>query len=204
MKFQFARQVIHDAFMNDVKGVDLGKRCLEFGIQFTAKGGDGKTLDHCDKGIIQQALAIQRVKDPVSWAWNMFAYTPPDTAGTLEKTLLLNWLVHRVNGATWDHLALARIAMHDISIQDRRESQVRRRKAAMAATLGVDEEEYQQKWHAQYQKFRARCLALPEKSLPPIARVVYLVVHKQHPDPAIAKRAHEDLLKALKMPASSV
>src|SRR5690554_3804361 len=118
MRFYTARQVIHDAFMPDVTAIDVSSMILEFGVQHSARGAINKIMDHCEKGIIQQALEVQRHTDALGWAWNMFAYTPPGTGHGFERSTLLDWMAktHKERGCAYTDprlMMLARVAMQD-------------------------------------------------------------------------------------------
>lgn len=208
MRFYTARQVIHDAFMPDITCIDTSAMMIEFGIQHTAKGAGNKIMDHCEKGIIQQALAVQKVKDRLGWAWNMFAYTPPGTGQGFERSTLLEWLARRHIEKKAGNpfleprlMNLARIAMHDIAQEDRVGKRRRRKYRELAMTVGVSAEEYERDWHPHYIRFRGYLQALPERSLPPIAAVVWCLVDKATGTPEEAWEAAEDLRGLLKMPA---
>lgn len=205
MRYYTARQVIHDAFMPDVTSIDTSAMILEFGVQFTAKGGDGKTMTHCGKGIIQQALEVQRSRDELSWAWNLFAYAPVGMVPTQARSVVLRWLMRRLaadegGGALHSVLpALARIAMHDVALQDTLGKRRRRRYADLARVVGLDEDDYKSNWHRYYVRFRGYCLGLPERSLPPIASVVWMMLDKQE-----GRDVTDELGRALKMPEGAV
>lgn len=200
MKFITARQVIHDAFISDVKGIDIKALYEEGGIQFTAKGADNKIMDHVGKGFIQQALAIQKVLDPVSWAWNMFAYAPPGTCGSTERHILHEELMRRRGTALGIPPLmmgmLCRMAMHDVAHEEVTGHRRRRKYEHMAKLFQITPEEYKKSWHKHYVAFRGYCQELPEQSLPPISNVLWLFVEKADGDPLAA----EDLRRALRMP----
>lgn len=208
MRFYTARQVIHDAFMWDVTSIDISALLLDFGIQFSAKGSENRIMDHCDKGVIQQAMQVQRRQDLSAWAWNMFAYTPPGTAHGYERSTLLQWLVSRYRGQGCGNplrdpkigtMMLARVAMEDIKYEDVLGRRKRRKYADMASLVGVGEDEYKKHWHWRYAKFRGYCQALPERSLPPIANIVWMIIDKRSENPKQAETAREDLVRALKI-----
>jgi len=205
MRYYTARQVIHDAFMPDVTSIDISAMILEFGVQFTAKGGDRKTMTHCGKGIIQQALEVQRSRDELSWAWNMFAYAPVGMVPTQARSVVLRWMMCRLaaeegGGVLHSVLpALARIAMHDVALQDTLGKRRRRRHADLARAVGLDEDDYKNNWHRYYVRFRGYCLGLPERSLPPIASVVWMMLDKRE-----GRDVTDELGRALKMPVDSV
>lgn len=200
MKFVTARQVIHDAFVSDITGIDIKAMYEEGGIQFTAKGADNKIMDHAEKGIIQQALAVQKITDPLSWAWNMFAYSPPGTAGSEVRQILHECFLLRRGDYVGIPVVmmgmLARMAMYDVAHEEVTGHRKRRKYADMAKLFKVPEEVYQKEWHKHYVAFRGYCQGLPEKSLPPIADVIWLMVDKADGEPFAA----EDLRKALTMP----
>lgn len=213
MIYMAARQVIHDAFMNGVKGIDLDKLSLEFGIQFTARGPDGRIMSHCEQGVIQQALEVQKARDKVAWAWNMFAYTPPGTGGGFERSILLHWMADQHQKRTNINpymepegriMRLARIALHDIALQDRRESKVKRRHKDIALALGVSVEDYESTWQKHYKMLRGYVLTLPERSLPPISRIIYLVIQKRNAAQSDLVEAAGNLSRALKMPVETL
>lgn len=205
MKFKTTRQVIHDAFIAGVSALDIKTLYEEGGIQFTAKGADNKIIDHTEKGFIQQALEVQRHKDPLGWSWNMFAYAPLGTSSLENREVLLNWLIRRLaaeegGGALRSKLPLlARVAMHDVAVEDVTGMRKRRKYSALAKAVGVDEERYKKHWHQYYVSFRGYCLSLPERSLPPISNVIWLMLDMEEGDVYAA----ENLRKAMKMPEAA-
>lgn len=210
MKFITARQVIHDAFTADITGIDIKAMYEEGGIQFTAKGADNKIMDHAEKGIIQQALAVQRHNDPVAWAWNMIAYSPAGTARSQERNLLQSYLLHlhilRHPDCSIPQLMLgmlARMAWEDIRHEDTTRERKRRKYEHMGRLFKVSAEEYEKSWHKHYVAFRGYCQALPERSLPPIADVIWMMIDKKEGDFIERHNATTDLQQALKMPESA-
>jgi len=179
MQFKSLRQMIHDAFMTDVKAIDIKALYEEGGIQFTAKGADGKIMDHVQKGYVQHALALQREQDPLSWAWNMFAYSPVGTAGSRERNILSS---HALVSFASKHPdcpvpvakigMLARIAMHDISVEDVTGHRKRRKYEDLGRLFGISGELWQKEWHGHYVYFRGLFQALPAKSLPGLGGVI--------------------------------
>lgn len=179
MQFLSVRQMIHDAFMTDVKAIDIKALYEEGGVQFTAKGADGKIMDHVQKGYVQHALAIQRDNDPLSWAWNMFAYAPVGTAGSRERNILTSHALVSFAGKHPDCRIppakvgmLARIAMHDIAVEDVTGHRKRRKYADLGRLFGVGEEIWLSSWHGHYVYFRGLFQALPGKSLPGLSGVM--------------------------------
>lgn len=209
MKFHTARQVIHDAFLPGPGQVDIS----EIRVQFSGKGSDNKTMDHCEKGLIQQALQVQKVRDPLAWAWNMYAYTPPGTQNGFERSKILQWLASTFRDQGYGNpfldptgavMQLARVAMADISYEDVTRKRKRRKYADMGRMLSMDPETYEKQWHRHYVFFRGLCQRLPERSLPPIANIIWMILDKGSEDPVEAKAAGEDLLRALKIPMGGV
>lgn len=209
MKFHSARQVIHDAFLPGAGPVDIS----EIRVQFSSKGSDNKTMDHCEKGLIQQALQVQKVRDPIAWAWNMYAYTPPGTQHGFERSKILQWLatLFRDYGhgnpfldPTGSVMQLARVAMADIAYEDVTRQRKRRKYVDLGRMLAMDAETYEKQWHRHYVFFRGLCQRLPERSLPPIANIIWDIIDKGSDDPEEASAARENLTKALTIPAGGV
>jgi hypothetical protein len=80
MRFICARQAWHDAFMTDLAAPDFATQAAGVGVQFSARGADNKIVDHCERALIQQAIAILRERDVVAHAWGMIAYAPQGVA----------------------------------------------------------------------------------------------------------------------------
>ncbi len=206
MRFHHARQVIHDAFMSDVTSIDASDGIVNFGVQFSARGATNRIMDHCEKGIIQQALAVQKITDKTAWAWNMFAYAPPGVCAGFERSHLLGWMHERHKKHQRGDLLLtsalsnlARVAMQDVAREDRTGKRWRRRHAELCVVVGVDVDDYLEHWHRHYIQFRGYLQSLPERSLPPIAGVVSLMNAKA----SGSETAAADLRRALKMPEGS-
>lgn len=214
MKMISARHAWHWAFETGEKAIDMqqllnemsmssapsGKRALNFpqigsgSVQHTAKGADGRIMSYVEKGMIQQAIALLRVREPHLWAFGMIAYAPPGTANGFERAMICQWLrecfynydkypEHRqfehFKGTIKDMKlrGLALIAALDIAHEDVTGLRRRRKYADLARAISVPggAEEYQRDWHRHYVFFRDLVKDLPGRALPPIATVVWRI-----------------------------
>lgn len=191
MKMISARHAWHWAFLDDQRSIDFRDVLNEWGVQFTARGADNRIMDHVEKGMIQQAVALLRERDQVAWAWGMVAYAPPGTAHGFERSILCQWLRehfyahadhvefagyrHTVNDVKLRTLAL--IAALDVAHEDVTGHRRRRKYAdlAKAASIAGGHAEYQRDWHRHYVFFRDLVKDLPGRALPPIATVVWRI-----------------------------
>lgn len=198
-----ARQAWHDAFDADVKAIDICEIANSFGVQFSAKGGDGKTMDHCDKGKIQQIVHKVKVENTVAWAWGMLAYAPEGTENmSLLRNILLDYAFKAVQSEKLNpyltsqcgHLAF--IAIADAAVEARTGTRLRRKRADMAGLLKCSVEEYLSKWVPVFFKMKDALKDLDAIALPPVADVIWLIVDKAGGD----VNATADLMRALKAP----
>lgn len=137
-----ARAAWHEAFVSGIRAIDYVELANGAGVQFTAKSSDNCTMDHCDKGKIQQAIYKIKLENKVAWAWGMFAYAPD---GAENKNTLMNTLIpFCFNAVKTEEFnpyllplfgAVAICAIHDAAIEDCTGQRVRRRAADMAALL---------------------------------------------------------------------
>lgn len=192
MKMTSARHAWHWAFSDDQRSIDFRDVMDEWGVQFTARGADNRIMDHVEKGMIQQVVALLRERDPVSWAWGMIAYAPPGTAHGFERSILCSWLRDRfythsdheefrvfrgtLNDVKVRQLAL--IAALDIAHEDVTGCRRRRKYADLARAISVPggAEQYERDWHRHYVFFRGLCKTLPERALPQVANVLWRMV----------------------------
>lgn len=137
-----ARAAWHEAFVSGIRAIDYVELANGAGVQYTARGSDNCTMDHCDKGKIQQAVFKLKHANPVAWAWGMFAYAPD---GAENKNTLINTLIpfcfNTVKTEEFNPYmvpffgALAVCAIHDAAIEDCSGSRMRRKAVDMAALL---------------------------------------------------------------------
>jgi hypothetical protein len=191
MKMISARHAWHWAFLDDQRSIDFRDVLNEWGVQFTARGADNRIMDHVEKGMIQQAVALLKERDQVAWAWGMVAYAPPGTAHGFERAVIGQWLRdcfyahadhaefagyrHTVNDVKLRTLAL--IAALDVAHEDVTGHRRRRKYADLARAISVPggAEEYQRDWHRHYVFFRDLVKTLPERALPPVATLVWRI-----------------------------
>lgn len=176
------RKAWHDAFDPAIRTIDISDAINSFGVQYTAKGGDGSTMSHVEKAFVQQAIDRLRHSDPVAWAFGMIAYSPIKSAN--EKTVLHHHL-HRVlikfeGSERLDHaleariMRLAFIAYNDVAHEDVTGHRKRRLYDDMAKSVGAkDAEEYEKEWHKYFVLFREFCKTLPGRALPPIGAAIW-------------------------------
>lgn len=167
MRFLCARQAWHDAFMTDLAAPDFATQAAGVGVQFSARGADNKIVDHCERGFIQQAIAILRERDVVAHAWGMIAYAPQGVATMGDFSVMFGHL----RTAFFSRLPpesellklrynpeferilklLIKIAVIDAGAEDARRGQkdiikvFRRLTADLAQLISVDHGEYQGK-----------------------------------------------------------
>ncbi len=201
-----ARQAWHEAFDPGISSIDMREILNSYGVQFTAKGGDGKTMDHCDKGKIQQVVHTIKVKDKVAWAWGMWAYSPQQFGDTSEiKSLLLGYAFNAVQTDKFNpylvaeagHLAF--IAMQDAAVEGRTGERYRRKRVDMARLLKCSADEYLKRWVPIFFKMKDALKDLDAIALPPVAEAIWLLVDKSNGEFS----ATGDLADALKTPAEA-
>lgn len=162
-----ARQAWHDAFDTDLAAPDFATQAAGVGVQFSARGADNKIVDHCERGFIQQAIAILRERDVVAHAWGMIAYATQGVATMGDFSVMFGHL----RTAFFSRLPpesellklrynpeferilklLIKIAVIDAGAEDARRGQkdiikvFRRLTADLAQLISVDHGEYQGK-----------------------------------------------------------
>lgn len=201
-----ARYAWHAAFDSGVVGIDIRDIVNSCGVQFTARGGDGKTMDHCEKGKIQQVIHGIRVTDKAAWAWGMLAYAPEGTENiALLRNILLDFAFKAVQTEKLNpymtpqcgHLAF--IAISDAAIESRTGERYRRKRADMAALLECSVDDYLQRWGKVFFKMKDALKDLDEIALPPVAKVIGLIIDKAGGDCG----AINDLQKAMRAPVEA-
>jgi hypothetical protein len=200
-----ARQAWHDAFITGVGAIDIQESINSFNVQFSAKGSDGCTMDHCDKGKIQQVINTLRAEHNVAWAWGMMAYAPDGTENNkmLRNTLfpfLLSSVTSKKFNAYLSPVAgkLAYIAMADSAIEARSGARTKRRWQEMAHILKCSVDEYEKNWVGIFLKMKDALKDLDGVALPPIAHAVGLINDKADGD----KDAVDDLAEFLQTPSA--
>ncbi|WP_339898260.1 hypothetical protein [uncultured Gilvimarinus sp.] len=201
MKYLTARIAIHAAYLTGEKGMDPAK--LKEGFGGTLTDRDWRIVDHVEKGFIQKAMDNLKQREPVLYAWNLFAYAPPGTGHGFERSRLLQWMLDKYSSETGEQALLeprlpmlARVAMQEYSIVDRSGKQGRRIPYSdFERLLGLGSGEYKagSRWHRAYWKFYDYCKSLPEDSLPPIARVIGMMVDCSEGDAEAHLRLQREL-----------
>lgn len=180
-----ARQAWHTAFDPSISSIDMREVLNSYGVQFTAKGGDNRIMDHCDKGKIQQVIQTIKVENKAAWAWGMWAYAPQLFGDTSEiKNELLNFAFQSVQTEKFNpylvaevgHLAF--IAMQDAAVEGRTGERYRRKRADMAKVCRCDTDQYLKKWVPIFFKMKDALKDLDAIALPPVAEVIWLLVDK--------------------------
>jgi hypothetical protein len=201
-----ARFAWHEAFSSDVSGIDIREIANSSGVQFSAKGGDGKTMDHCDKGKIQQIVHTIRCQNKNAWAWGMLAYAPEGSENiSLLRNILLDFAFKAVQSEKFNPYlvsqcgSLAFIAIADATIEARTGTRHRRKRADMARLLKCSVDDYLKKWSPVFFKIKDALKDLDAIALPPVADVVWLIIDKANGDCA----AEYDLREAMKTPAEA-
>lgn len=199
-----ARFAWHEAFSSDVSGIDIREIANSSGVQFSAKGGDGKTMDHCDKGKIQQIVHTIKHQNKSAWAWGMLAYAPEGSENiSLLRNILLDFAFKAVQSEKFNPFlvsqcgSLAFIAIADATIEARTGSRYRRKRDDMAKLLKCSVDDYLKKWSPIFFKMKDALKDLDAIALPPVADVVWLIIDKANGEAS----ASEDLQTAMKTPA---
>lgn len=196
-----ARAAWHDAFDPGINSIDMREILNCYGVQFTAKGGDSRIMDHCDKGKIQQVVQLLKERDKTAWAWGMWAYAPQQFGDTSEiKNILLNFAFKAVETRKFNpylvpeagHLAF--IAMQDAAVEGRTGKRYPRKRAEMAKVCRCEAEAYLKRWMPVFFKMKDALKDLDAIALPPVAHVVWLIVDKAQGDIS----AGEDLKLSLR------
>lgn len=206
-----ARKYWHDAFISDVRAIDYEDLANGAGVQFTAKGSDNCTMSHCDKGKIQQAIHNLKQENKLAWAWGMFSCAPD---GVENKNALVNMLFkYAMESVPAAYLKainktsafmsmecgkLARIAMEHAKIEVNSKVRHPHGHAEMAALLRVSKEDYKKIYLRIFVVMKDALRDLDGAALPPVARVVWLLIDKAQGDFAQRANAVEDLQGALK------
>src|SRR5690554_2074559 len=98
MRYKTARVAIHDAYLTGERGMDPAKLMEGFG------GGppdlDWGIVGNVERGFIQKAMDNLKIKAPVLYAWNLFAYAPPGHGHGFERSRLMQWMLERYTADT--------------------------------------------------------------------------------------------------------
>lgn len=206
-----AAWVWHEAFNTGVTSIDYREVLNTFGVQFSAKGGDNKTMDHCEKGIIQQAIEKLKHENHVAWAWGMHAYAPDGSANKILLTSVLfgyimGWMPDntKIGGDQFILGSLAWIAIQDAKTESHTSDRVKRKAVDMAQLVKVSQDDYEKVWRWRFFLMKDHLKDLSGQALPPIANVIWAMVDKKDGDFAERMNASEDLIDMLKMPVGAV
>lgn len=199
-----ARQAWHDAFVSGVGSIDIREVLNTLGVQFSAKGGDNCTMEHCDKGKIQQVIHNIKMDNKTVWAWGMFAYAP---IGTENQNSLLNILTafalevvrtEKFNPFMSHECGLlAFAAIGDARVEAVTDKRHRRKKNEMAAYCRCSIDQYEKVWMPIFFKMKDAVRDLSAKALPPVAKVVWQIVDKHNGE----MHAAEDLRGSMRTKA---
>ena len=180
-----ARQAWHDAFTTDIRAIDYVELANGAGVQFTVKGSDNCTMNHCDKGKIQQVIHGIRQENKIAWAWGMYAYAPNGTQNLNSlMNILLPFALNSVRTEKFNSFTspecgrLAFAAIHDASIEAWTDARYRRKRSEMAAFCNCTVEKYQKQWMPIFFNMKDRLRDLGAIALPPVASVVWMLVDK--------------------------
>ena len=215
MKFQLssgnamsARQAWHDAFVTDIKAIDYVEIANGSGVQYTAKGSDNCTMNHCDKGKIQQAVSNLKSHNLIAWAWGMWSYAPDGTenANTLIN-ILFKFAMGRANDKHLEAIGkksafesmqcgkLARIALEHAKVEANTDKRKPHNHAEMAQLLRVTPDQYEKLYHRIFIAMKDALRDLSGEALPPVAVVVWAIIDKE---PWYAGEAVEDYARLMK------
>lgn len=179
---------------------DIANSC---GVQFSAKGGDGKTMDHCDKWKIQQIINTVKCRDKSAWACGTLAYAPEGAKNiSVLRNILLDFAFRAVQSERLNpymvfqcgHLAF--IAIADAAVEARTGARYRRKRADMAFLLKCSIDEYIKKWSPIFFRMKDSLKDLDSVALPPVADVIWMIIDKASGDLG----ADWELRKAMKTP----
>jgi hypothetical protein len=201
-----ARHAWHDAFLTGVGAIDIQEAINSFNVQFSSKGSDGCTMDHCDKGKIQQIINTVRTENPVAWAWGMLAYAPEGTENAkMLRNILFPFLMDSVTNKKFNAYQsieagkLAYIAMADSCVEARSMQRTKRRWQEMSLILRCTVDDYEHKWVGMFIKMKDALKDLDAIALPPVAHVIGLINDKASDEPFAAL----DLAEILKTPEAA-
>lgn len=196
-----ARAAWHEAFVSGIRAIDYVELANGAGVQFTAKGSDNCTMDHCDKGKIQQAVSNLKAKHREAWAWGMWAYAPDGAENTSTLVnILFQFAMQSVSSEAFNAFTsmeagkLSRIALEHARIEAHTDERLRHDHGEMSVLLRVDRKIYEQRWMPLFFRMKDTLRDLDAIALPPIARVVGTLVHKATGD----LNAAEDLAELLR------
>ena len=183
MKFICARQAWHDAYLPDVKGMDIKDQVASYRVEFTVKGADGKIMHDCERAIIQRAVRDVRDADPIAYAWGMFAYTD-GLPNVKETAALYRYLMNRFHqwseGKELDDVfvtkvgLLARLAMHAEAKRDRGHgSRTDMSLPRQIVGCADDTERWNTQWKPVWRRLCGWLQPLPGRALPAVAAAVF-------------------------------
>lgn len=187
MRFLTARQIWHDAFLQDVSGIDYCALITGHGVEYTARGADNKIVDHCERGLAQHEIAKLRQRDFIAWAWGMVAYAPPGSANeshfaALHGELRAHFYAHLKPGH--EFLALKYVPKFErqlkilclAAIESAADTDcgrpVRRSREGMADLLGLGLEDYNSRYYHRYKALKNFCEDLAPRALGAVAPLV--------------------------------
>ncbi len=221
MKFQLssgnamsARQAWHDAFVTDIKAIDYVEIANGSGVQYTAKGSDNCTMNHCDKGKIQQVISNLKSHNLIAWAWGMWSYAPEGTenANTLIN-ILFKFAMGCVNAKHLEAIGkksayesmqcgkLARIALEHAKVEADAQQRFSYSRADMARLLHVSVEDYRKLYLRIFISMKDALHDLDAIALSPVATVVWVLIDKDSGDFDERCTAIGDLQKRMKTDA---
>lgn len=203
-----ARQAIHDAFDPCIRSIDIRDAINSFGVQHTAKGSDNCTMDHCDKGKIQQVVYALKLSDPAAWAWAMYAHAPEGVENVkLLRNALFEYVMKGVSNDSFNAFLsaeagrMAYIAIYDAAIESRRGDGTRYKRGwqEMSYEIRCSPDDYEKKWRFIFYKMKDLLKDLDGRCLPPVAHVIGLIGDKARDEPF----ATVDLAEMLKTPEAA-
>lgn len=202
-----ARQAWHDSFVTGVSAIDARDAINNHNVQFSAKGSDGCTMDHCDKGKIQQVIFKISVSHPVAHAWGMIAYAPEGIENTTKlRNILFPYIMDSISNDKFNAFQspiagrIAFIAIQDAAVEARTNQRTKRRWTEMSSALGVTPTEYEKVWLNRFIKAKDALKDLDAICLPPVAHLVHLLVKKAESGPSELLDIVEDIARFIKTP----
>lgn len=182
-----ARAAWHWAFDPGVNSVDMREVLDSFGVQFSARGADGRIMAHAEKGRIQQAINTLKINKREAWAWGMLVYAPEGTENVNSlRNILMAYVFEVVKTQKFNPYMsaeagkLAFIAMTDAGIEARAGdgSRHKRKRAEMASLLRCDVETYKREWSPKLYAMKDALKDLDAIALPPVFYVIALMAEK--------------------------
>lgn len=138
------------------------------------KGSNGRIMDACEKGLIQDAIAQLRKTDKLAYCWGMAAYAPPANRFR-ERAHLLHYMMERFSnwGAPNDPSKVSQLALfciHSCALRDVNGRSIDLRQARQL--LRCDKGQWDKYWKNIWVRLERLLDSLPSRALVPVDEVV--------------------------------